>query len=436
MVKFSNIFKLWNVAKEEDATKDKQAEKSPDSNLKIPAVSQTREMEIKNDSPGKNIPQKSTESIKYSDMTQTSASSLKSQNEGAAVKSGIETPAFKDITAAKLKEPENTNIAFKREVVTSNKPEQLDSAKPREQDSKSMADALLLYDKLYTMNQYTLNVINNKLPLTYINIKEIAQLLKEIVASIQNNPAFIDLTYRESKETYLVSHQVNVTLISMVIGFELGYDRMRLEDLSLAAFFHDIGMQELLFLVEKKEKLSESEYERVRNHIGIGIKILQQIPELPSFVIDVCSQHHERLGGSGHLSLEESIIHEHAQIIGLVDTFESLTHNRSYRTAKTVQNTLRELTQMTDTDFPKKALKILIRKIGIYPVGTFVLLNTQEVAEVIKINEKFPLRPLVKIVYQSGDKLISSKTLDLLANQTFYITATLTKKEALSQSRN
>jgi HD-GYP domain-containing protein (c-di-GMP phosphodiesterase class II) len=292
------------------------------------------------------------------------------------------------------------------------------------------------------MNQHTLNVINNKLPPTYININEIMQLIKEIVASIQGNPTLIDLTNRESKETYLIPHQVNVTLISLVIGHGLGYSRMRLEELGLAAFFHDIGMQELLFLVDKKGKLSVDEYELVRNHIKIGIQILQQIPELPTFVIDVCYQHHERLSGSGYLGIQEGTIHEYAQIIGLADTFESLSHNRSHRTAKTVQMTLRELTEMTDTEFSKKALKILIKKVGIYPVGTFVLLNTQDVAEVIKNNEKFPLRPIVKIVYTSGDKPLnsdcevhtSSKTLDLLTNQCFYITATLTKEEALSKA--
>jgi len=434
MVKFSNIFKLWNIGKQEETTKDKKAETPSETNLKIPPVSQVREIEIGNDSSGENIPQKSAEPIKYSDIAQISTPPQSSQNQ-------VETPVFGDIAPA----PNGTRNNVVVPSGTPEKPEPLDLSRLREQDGKETS---MLYDKLYEVNQHTLNVINNKLPSTYINIKEIIQLIKEVVASIQSNSTLIDLIYRQSEETYLISHQVNVTLISLAIGHGLDYNRTRLEELGLAAFFHDIGMQELLFLVEKKGKLSKSEYELVRNHIKIGIQILQQIPELPVFVIDVCYQHHERISGSGYLGMQEGTIHEYAQIIGLADTFEALTHNRSHRTAKTIQMTLRELTGMADTEFSQKVLKRLIRKIGIYPVGTFVLLNTQEVAEVIKNNENFPLRPVVKIIYTPGDKPSSSltgqaslgspvgasKTLDLLANQTFYIIATLTREEALSKA--
>jgi HD-GYP domain-containing protein (c-di-GMP phosphodiesterase class II) len=193
-------------------------------------------------------------------------------------------------------------------------------------------------------------------------------------------------------------------------------------------------MQEIFELVLQKRKLSYSEYELVRSYIKIGIYILQQIPEMPSYVVDVSLQHHERMSSSGYLGLQEKEIHDYAKIIGVVDSFESLTHTRPHHEARDTKSALRELLETASSEFARKAIKILIKQIGIYPTGTFVMLNTQEVAEVIKNNENHPLRPVVKVVYTFEDKLKSLKIIDLLSNQNVYISTTLKREEALKRA--
>ena len=91
--------------------------------------------------------------------------------------------------------------------------------------------------------------------------------------------------------------------------------------------------------------------------------------------------------------------------------------------------------EAADTDFARKALKILIKHVGIYPVGTFVLLNTQEIAEVARANDNFPLRPVVNVLYVSEGKLALLRTVDLLSNPSLYITGTLTREDALARAK-
>ncbi|HLD35090.1 MAG TPA: hypothetical protein VJC37_00025, partial [Planctomycetota bacterium] len=114
---------------------------------------------------------------------------------------------------------------------------------------------------------------------------------------------------------------------------------------------------------------------------------------------------------------------------------ETLTHYRPNRVTKTAQAALRELIETADTDFARKALKILIKQIGIYPVGTFVLLNTQEIAEVVRSNENFPLRPVINVLQVAEGKLSHLRTVDLLANHSLYVTGTLTREDALAKAR-
>ncbi|MBI4712649.1 MAG: hypothetical protein HY762_05030 [Planctomycetes bacterium] len=91
-------------------------------------------------------------------------------------------------------------------------------------------------------------------------------------------------------------------------------------------------------------------------------------------------------------------INEYAKIIGLADTFEAITHARPHRPSRSGQAAIKELIETAAEQFDKEVLKVLVKRIGIYPVGTWVKLNTGEVARVVRVNEMFPLRPNVMVM--------------------------------------
>ena len=82
----------------------------------------------------------------------------------------------------------------------------------------------------------------------------------------------------------------------------------------------------------------------------------------------------------------------------------------------------RQVTPFKDT-FKVKIVKAFIERIGIYPLGTSVELNTKEVAQVIRQNDRMPASPVVRVVYDpQGDKIEKVRYIDLSKGTKIYIT--------------
>lgn len=304
------------------------------------------------------------------------------------------------------------------------------------QENQEIRKALELYDNLASLSQLILEHIDKKISLKAINLKSIANVIREMASLIvSGDRGLLDLIYRSSRDNYLIAHLVNTSIISMEVGKGLGYNPSRLEELGLAAFLHDVGMQEVYSLIYHRDKLSRQEYEKVKMHVVAGANLLKEIDGLPPAVLEVCTQHHERITGDGYRGMSGKTINEYAQVIGLADTFEAITHSRPYRRQKSGQAAIKDLIETASDLFDRKALKVLVKRIGIYPVGTWVELNTGEIARVIRVNETFPIRPTVTIMTLADKSTpVETKTIDLTKNQNIYIKTTLDEEELLGKT--
>ncbi|MGD9014628.1 MAG: HD domain-containing phosphohydrolase [Candidatus Omnitrophota bacterium] len=224
-------------------------------------------------------------------------------------------------------------------------------------------------------------------------------------------------------EEYLYYHVVNVCIISLHIGLGLNYDDSRLNELGIAAFFHDIGLSKYMQIIKKPKRLKLQEISEVKQHPLIGTQMLNKISEsLNQSIFEVILKEHERIDGSGYPNqLQEDEILEYAQIVGLSDVYEAMIHSRPYRAKHTPLEVIKSLLEKKYS-FANKLIKVLIERIGIFPVGTFVMLNTKEVAQVLKGNIDSPLRPIVEITFDAtGRRLKETRQIDLGDNPTTYI---------------
>ncbi|MFH1228778.1 MAG: HD domain-containing phosphohydrolase [Planctomycetota bacterium] len=303
------------------------------------------------------------------------------------------------------------------------------------QETQEIQKALELYDNLIAFSQIILEQVDKKKSLKSINLKGLTGVIQEMVSLITNGDrGLLDLIYRSSKDNYLIAHLVNTCIISLEIGKGLGYNPSRLADIGLSAFLHDVGMQEVFPLIYRQDKLSRDEYDRVKMHVIAGVNLLKEVENLPPEVLEVCAQHHERITGGGYRSLGGAMISEYAKIIGLADTFEAITHSRPHRRQKSGQAAIKDLIENSGDSFDRKALKVLVKRIGIYPVGTWVALNTGEIARVVRVNETFPIRPIVTIMMLADKSTpIETKTIDLAKNQNVYIRTTLDEEEIIGK---
>ncbi|MFH1783717.1 MAG: HD domain-containing phosphohydrolase [bacterium] len=259
----------------------------------------------------------------------------------------------------------------------------------------------------------------------------IAQVEKVIEQLVLGNENMLMLAFiKDSRdENYLLCHSVNVCIFSIEIGLGLGYEKSKLIDLGVSAILHDIGMVEYMYLVKHPRKLTPKEYEEIKKHPIKGSEILEKINGLNKVALYVAHQHHERIDGSGYpRGLKEEFINEYAMIVSLVDGYEAMMNMRVYRDEFLPLEALREILDNKKA-FANKLIKILIDRIGIFCVGSMVELNTKEIAQVVKINRRVSMRPVVKVIYEAnGKEPKETKILDLTDHHNVYITKGLPKK--------
>jgi putative nucleotidyltransferase with HDIG domain len=116
-----------------------------------------------------------------------------------------------------------------------------------------------------------------------------------------NRTALIALTALKNYDNYTFTHMVNVSILTMSQARALGIDGSTLRELGLAALMHDIGkVRTPTEILNKPEKLTDSEFQVMRMHVVDGAEILRRTPEMPAIAPVIAFEHHLRLDGTGY----------------------------------------------------------------------------------------------------------------------------------------
>jgi HD-GYP domain-containing protein (c-di-GMP phosphodiesterase class II) len=192
----------------------------------------------------------------------------------------------------------------------------------------------------------------------------------------------------EAKDEHTRGHSVLVSKYGTAIASEMGLSVSMVESIQIAGLLHDLGKigvpEEILV---KKGKLTESEYEIVKTHPDIALKILgpvefphfknekpvaETIPEmtleffesadLSSEVKLIIYHHHEQYGGGGYpQGIKGEEIPLGARILSVADTFEALTADRPYRKAFSLVEALKILREIGGKQLDPKIVEVMIR---------------------------------------------------------------------------
>ncbi len=141
----------------------------------------------------------------------------------------------------------------------------------------------------------------------------------------------------DKRDNYTHTHSQNVSMYSVEIGRKLGISQELLEKLEFSAILHDvgkIGIPDSILL--KPGKLTDEEYQIIKNHTIYGAEILSQIKYVDKEILSGALEHHERLDGSGYpYGKKNGEISLFGRIIGIVDVYDALSTKRSYKEAWT-----------------------------------------------------------------------------------------------------
>ncbi len=197
----------------------------------------------------------------------------------------------------------------------------------------------------------------------------------------------------------LITNLGNVGILATKVGAGLGYHGKELERLTLAGLLHDIGLFAVpQSLITKSGRLTHDERTLIEQHPELGYQAIRKAGPKYDWLAQVVRQAHERWNGQGYPNkLKGRQISEFAKIIGVVDVFDALVSPRGYRRRFFPHEAVRELMVAERTAFPREIVKALVEQLSAYPLGTSVRLTTGEVGSVMRVNTRYPLRPVVWI---------------------------------------
>jgi HD-GYP domain-containing protein (c-di-GMP phosphodiesterase class II) len=251
-----------------------------------------------------------------------------------------------------------------------------------------------------------------------LDVEPVKEVTDKTIAAIFNNPdALACVINVRIKDEYLLEHSISVSVLMGIFSRFLNIDKTIIQQLVIGSFLHDVGKIKIPNeILNKPGKLTPFEFEKMKMHIDYSIKLINDISGLSPLSIEVAALHHEKLNGDGYPNHKRSPdISQYARMITICDIFDALTTNRIYKDSYSpikAFNILQKLAENNKLDI--KLVNLFIKCMGVYPVGSLVRLDSNQLAIVEGRNQNSPTQPLVRSFYNVGNKrYVMIKDIDL-----------------------
>jgi diguanylate cyclase (GGDEF)-like protein/PAS domain S-box-containing protein/putative nucleotidyltransferase with HDIG domain len=177
----------------------------------------------------------------------------------------------------------------------------------------------------------------------------------------------------EIKDRYIRGHPERTSERAVALAEEMGLSPERVRDIRIAGLLHDIGKVTVSEgILNKPGKLTRREFASIKDHPIVGATLVSQVKGFERLV-PIIRHHHERFDGKGYPDgLAGEDIPPEARILSVVDVFDALTHQRSYRTALSREEAIAELERSAGTQFDPlvvKAFLALVKRRGGKPAA-------------------------------------------------------------------
>jgi len=193
------------------------------------------------------------------------------------------------------------------------------------------------------------------------NEEQLKESFKKLQKTIEDSISAISLV-TEARDAYTAGHQRRVSKLAVALAKEMGFSKDRVEGIKIAALIHDVGKINLpAEILSKPGKLSEMEFNLIKNHSQIGYDILKKIDFLWP-VAEIVLQHHEKINGSGYPGgLKGNEILLEAKIICVADVVEAMSSHRPYRPALGIDAALEEISQNRGTLYDPEVVDMCLK---------------------------------------------------------------------------
>lgn len=206
-----------------------------------------------------------------------------------------------------------------------------------------------------------------------------------------------------SQDDYTYQHSVQVGMLSYYIALWLGWSEEQTVIAGKAGFLHDIGKCKIAeAILNKPTKLTDDEFDEIKNHPQFGYDILKNSFGDPSIAL-AALQHHERMDGTGYPNgLSKEDIHPMAKVVAVADVYSAMISSRVYREKKDLLHVLRKMYDLSFQELDPDITHTFIRHMLPNFIGKRVELTTGESGTIVMTHPTDFFRPLVQV----GDQFI------------------------------
>jgi len=267
---------------------------------------------------------------------------------------------------------------------------------------------------------YTRGIINKLKSGEKVNIKKAKRVVESMVDQIiEEEHLLLGMTAIKDYDEYTYHHSVNVSILSIALGQRLGLSRKLLTELGMVALFHDIGKMEIPYdILNKPTNFTDEEWSIIKKHPVWGVKALLKLKKLDALTIKsviVAFEHHINYDFSGYPKVKRNIELDFlSRIVCLSDQYDAMTSSRVYsRIPMSPDKALSIMMERSGTQLDPLLFKFFINMIGVFPIGTLVMLNTKELGLVYESSQLFAARPRVMIIVDDKGNRVKGGVVDL-----------------------
>lgn len=239
-----------------------------------------------------------------------------------------------------------------------------------------------------------------------VNVKHTRRFVRSIVDLLSKDESYmLGLTVIKNHEEYTLNHSMNVCILSLALATRLRLNRQLLDEIGIASIFHDVGKVAIpTKILSKPGPLTKEEFAKVKKHPQRGVEMMLQMKglgEVPVRVLQCILEHHIKYDGSGYPSLHLNELGVLSRIVTITDTFDAMTTERVYhKNPFSFDSAIHFMWEKRGDYYDPLFIKAFVNTMGIYPRGTMLLLDTNEVGIVIEGTQdpEFGYRAKVKLI--------------------------------------
>ncbi len=254
-----------------------------------------------------------------------------------------------------------------------------------------------------------------------VNLKKSKRMVATLVDHVMEQEQLVlGMTAIKDFDEYTFHHSVNVSILSIALGQRLGLSKKALVQLGIVALFHDVGKMDVPDeILNKPVSLTDDEWKIMHMHPEWGILSVLKMRGLDDLTILTALtafEHHMNYDLKGYPQMRNALNQDlYSRIVSISDNYDAMTSSRVYsRTAMAPDEALRVMMDKAGSRLDPLLLKFFVNLVGVYPIGTMVMLDTNELGLVYDNNKQSISRPRVIIIADNKGNRINEYIVNLM----------------------